>query len=210
MSEPITIRQKEIELSFEKNRLKWLKDNNFNENEETYVITGETYSIKDILKDAGFRYHPILGWHKSTPDAPEEYKNRLICVNLNDIAEKSAWGEYHFYSDAKKRIHKNAEAPSNDTHNWIGEKGSWLPAVKIQLIKSGTFNSRYGIQNIYTFETIDKEALLVWFTSSIVPIKKDEYATIRCKVKEHKLYNDIKQTIVSNVKFFYDEEENII
>lgn len=37
---------------------RWLERNGFNENEETYLIYGNTYPIKDKLKEAGCKFSP--------------------------------------------------------------------------------------------------------------------------------------------------------
>lgn len=58
----------------------------FNEKNETYCIIGETYAIKDYLKEQGYLYNPILGWHGSTLiELPPDYKTITITVNFNEI-----------------------------------------------------------------------------------------------------------------------------
>ena len=37
---------------------KWLEENGFSHLGETYVVMGNSYSIKDALKEAGFKFSP--------------------------------------------------------------------------------------------------------------------------------------------------------
>lgn len=192
-----------MEASFEKNRLKWLSEHEFNEDGNTFIISGETYSIKDDLKAAGFRYHPDLSWHKSQPVG---YEDRLVKINIDEIAEKSAWGEYHFLSNIKSIIWKktHAEDASTNSSEWIGEIGERVPALTVKLINKRVFQSRYGLQNIYTFET-EKENILVWFTSCEINKEIDDWFPLTFKIKGHDIYKDRKQTVITRAKI---EENN--
>ena len=71
---------------YEVKKEKWLKDNGFNENLETYVyFLDNSYEIKETLKDDGFRFNKVLYWH--TPELKEEYSDKTIKVALDEIAE---------------------------------------------------------------------------------------------------------------------------
>lgn len=192
-----------MEASFEKNRLKWLSDNEFNEDGDTFIVSGETYSIKNDLKTAGFRYHPNLGWHKSQPVG---YEDRLVKVNIDEIAERSAWGEYHFVYNIKTIIWEktHAETASQSSSEWVGEIGKRVPAILVKLTNKKIFQSRYGLQNVYTFET-EESSILTWFTSCDINKEINDWFPLSFKVKDHSIYKNNKQTIITRAKI---EENN--
>ena len=50
---------KDLATFYENNGLNREKNN-------TYIVLGDTYSIKDLLKEKGAKYNKILGWHFPT------------------------------------------------------------------------------------------------------------------------------------------------
>lgn len=72
------------------NNAYFLKKYGFNEEGYTYVVLGETYSIKDQLKKQGAQYSKELGWHFDTK------KENTIEVSVDEIAHKDDIGEYHW------------------------------------------------------------------------------------------------------------------
>lgn len=177
------------------NKLQWLKYNGFNNEKNTYIVTGETYSIKDKLKQAGFLYHPILGWHKASFDSA--YQDRLIKIHADQILTLTAWGEPFFFPNVKEII--DAAAPVEDTLNWVGTIGKPLPAVKVKYISKSQYNSKYGLQYIYHFIDENNNEL-VWFSTIMLKKSIGDEFTIAARIKDHKLYKNKKQTIISRVK----------
>ena len=60
-------REAKMKAEYNQNKINWLKNNEFNEDGFTFIITGESYSIKDQLKIDNFKYDIVLGWHRSYP-----------------------------------------------------------------------------------------------------------------------------------------------
>ena len=44
----------------------WLKINGFSDDGVAYLIAGNSYPIKDALKEAGYKFSPLLRWHGPT------------------------------------------------------------------------------------------------------------------------------------------------
>jgi hypothetical protein len=162
-------------------------------------LQGTIVQIKNELKDAGFYFSANLKWHKATKD--EKYADRLIEVKLGDIAEWSAWGKASFNRDAQKIVEeKIAAVQPKPTSEWIGEVGSKLKDIKVQLTRKYSFDGRYGVTTVYNFVT-EEGNQLTWFSSTYQPYEvntwvKMKYATI----KDHSEYKGVKSTIITRAK----------
>ena len=66
--------------------LKYYKEHNITPQGETYIVTGDTYSIKEKLKELGCGYDKLLGWH-SDIDLPS-----LSCIKIN-VNNYLVWDE---------------------------------------------------------------------------------------------------------------------
>ena len=70
----------------EQNMKKWWSKNGIGEDGLIWCITGDTYAIKDKLKEMGCRFSPILKWYSPVPlELPEEYK--MISFSFFDLYE---------------------------------------------------------------------------------------------------------------------------
>lgn len=193
--------EEKMRKTFSLNRDNWLLKNGFNSEGYTYIISGETFSIKDKLKAAGLRYDSVFSWHGT--DIPEEYKDRAVLFHCDELVEFSAWGEGHYLTGCrdiiKDKIAKE-KGEEEDNSNWVGQIGDKLKIDVTLSSKTGYF-SRFGWTNIYYF--LDAEGnQLVWFTSS-VDLNDIEINTplfITGTVKKHDVYKNKKQTILTRCK----------
>ena len=188
-----------MKAEFQENKKKWLLKNGFNENETTWIVTGDSYSIKDELKENNFIYDSVLRWHKATRD--EKYADRLIEVKLSDIAEWSAWGQAHFTSEAKKIIDTFLAATQpQENSEWIGEIGEKIKGIKIQLIRKYSFEGKFGITNVYTFKTKNGNHL-TWFSSTFQSVEINNWVTLKyATIKDHNEYRGVKSTVITRAK----------
>ena len=173
----------------------WLEKNGFDEDGNTYIIFGDSYSIKDELKDAGWKFSHQFLWHKSDPAG---YEDRVIRLNLADIGVWTAYGQIVFNEDAAAYIKNKLDSalpPSNS--EWIdGEKISKLPVVLVS--KSG-YEGHYGYTNIYNFETVEGNKI-TWFTTTIQKVDLGGKYFLSGNIKERKTYKKDKVTIVTRCK----------
>ena len=190
-------RRAKMEAEFEQKRLKWLSDNEFTKEGKTYVIIGDSYSIKDDLKEKGFRYNPVLKWHKADPG---DYKDRVVEIDINDIAEASAWGEYHYLSTAQSFVAQKIAPEQEETtpSEWVGTIGDKL-VTTVTFVRKGWCDTRFGGSNIYTFRDVDG-AELVWFTSVLLDKEIGDTFKIKATVKAHNEYKGKKNTVISRAK----------
>ena len=189
-------REAEMKANFENNKAKWLEKNGFSAEGETYIITGDSYSIKNELKDAGWYYSPQFLWHK--PD-PAGYEDRVVKINIENIIEY--WnpnGQPVFKDDAYQYIRDfmKKDLPPSESIYYEQDEFEELP---VTLIKKTGFYGAYGWTNIYTFESAE-HYMLIWFTSTEKDVEVGDCCFITGKVKERKEYQNEKQTIVTRVK----------
>lgn len=177
-------------------KAEWMEKNGFNAEGATYIITGDSYSIKEELKEAGWKFDSILLWHKADPAG---YEDRVIKILDEDVIEYSAWGEGHFKTGAKEYIMQKMLPAEDLDLDFIGEIGDKLKQITVTLTKKSSFCGRFGLTNILEFRDENKN-YLVWFTSTDPKFEVGDIISLSGTIKEHKKYKEIPQTIVTRCK----------
>ena len=190
-------------------RKKWLVNHGFDpESETTYIVIGETYSIKDALKALGMKYDNILGWHSHS--FFEEYADRMVAININDIAEATAYETYNFKTIAKEFIgsFNNAGTPVVRSQGWVAAPGDYIKDLTVTLVKKVAFNGKFGLTNLLSFATENSE-LINWFTTTI-PIYQtgDKINIVSAFVKKNDEYKGDLITVITRPKLKKVEEES--
>ena len=177
----------------------WRTKNGISEEGYTYVITGDSYSIKDELKIAGWVYSPALKWHSANPAG---YENRVLKLDADFLnIEYSAWGDGYFPADLAKRVNEALDAllpPS--TSEWLGELGDKIKELPVTLVRYNVCAGfRGGVQNIFTFED-EKGNVLTWFTATHTDIKVGTKFILEGTIKKLDEYKGTKQTVMTRCK----------
>jgi len=185
-----------MKAEFASKKAAWLQHNGFDAEGNTFLyIKGDSYAIKDELKDAGFHWCGLLKrWMRGSAD---NYEDRVIKVKAENILEFSAWGEGHYFSDAKNYIDKLVSAIEAPTvpSEYIGEVGD-RTSFNVTLIKIGGFSGRYGYTYVYSFK--DKnENLLTWMSAKNIGREVGESFLITGTIKNHQEYNHQKVTYIT-------------
>lgn len=173
-------RARERKKEKEEARLQELKDNSeankknllgkwgYNvESPTIYLVVGNTYEIKDELKERGGRYNPALNWYFT--DKVEGYT--LAEVPFDDVYEwRPMVKSFELKENAKEtaaaaRIAAMPESKSE----WIGTLKERMRDLAVVLTGARECNSMYGISTLYTFE--QNENHLAWFTTSVPKVK---------------------------------------
>lgn len=190
-------REAKMKAEYAQKKAEWLEKNGFSSEGYTYIVTGDSYSIKDQLKKDGFKFDLVLKWHRATKDG---YEDQVIEVNVNEIIEFSAWGKGYYITGAKDLIEKKLAATQPESASeWIGEVGSKLPQTKVQLIKKGGFQGQYGWSNLYNFKDTSNN-IICWFTTINIDFEENDWLLLSGNVKKHDEYKGTKSTIVSRCK----------
>lgn len=190
-------REAKMKAEYAQNKIEWLSKNGFSPEGITYIITGDSYSIKEELKEAGFKYDNVLKWHRASA---EGYEERCIEINVNEIIEFSAWGKGYYITSAQDIIDKKiAATQSEGESNWVGEKGMKYDAELVCLSRESNFENYYGLSFVYTF--VDKDNnVLTWFTKKDINYKVGDSFYLEGTIKSHDEYKGIKTTILTRCK----------
>ena len=188
--------EEKMKREYAEKKAAWMEKNGFDAEGATYIITGDSYSIKEELKAAGWKFDSVLLWHKADPAG---YDDRVQKFYDNELIEYSAWGEGHFKTGAKEYIMKKMLPVEVQDLTYVGEIGEKLKKVPVTYARHNSFCGRYGLTNIYEFKDGDMNHL-VWFTAKDIDFEVGDILYLDGTVKEHKDYNGIPQTIVTRCK----------
>ena len=190
--------EKKMKAEFAQRKADWLEKNNFSADGYTYIITGDSYSIKDELKAGGWRFDPVIKWHKADPAG---YEDRVIKINVEDCFEGSAWGDYHYKTGSKDYIDNllAAAQPKVDSE-WIGEVGDKITNIKVQLVRKYTMDGKYGVTTLYGFQD-ENGNIINWWSSTFQEIEQGQWTTIiHATIKKLDEYKGVKQTVITRAK----------
>lgn len=193
------------EKEFAETKKEWLAHNGFSEDGYTYIVTGNSFSIKDELKAAGWRYDPVLKWHKADPTG---YEDRVIKFHVDQLFEFSAWGKGHYILGCKEIVDKALAATQPEVHSeWIGEVGEKIKGIKVQLVRKYTTETRYGLNTLYSFQT-EEGNILNWWTTTFQAVEVGDWVTIKyATIKKLDTYKDVKNTVITRAKLINTHEE---
>ena len=184
---------------------KFFEANNFSEDGFTWCVVGNSYSIKDELKNAGAKYRVGLGWHFAT-----EYHQdgvQTVKVSRDEVMDIDNVGYYSFKEIREIEKVIEMKAPKIEEQNnsdYVGKEGDKI-SVEVEFIQRRHYEitsyTGYGtdIINIYLFKDVDGNNL-VWKTTSYIDVEEHKKYTLTGTVKKHNEYNGTKQTEVKRCK----------
>ena len=180
---------KDLATFYENNGLNREKNN-------TYIVLGDNYSVKDLLKEKGAKYNKILGWHFPTKvEVPNTVS--LQEIHLDDLISKDADGAYRFTDLAAQIVEKitTQYRSSQSTSDYVGEVGQRLRDVPATIKNISGFMGGYGWTNIITFDYEGND--LIWFTGTAQYLTKGDKVSLTGTIKSHKTYRGVKQTMLN-------------
>ena len=168
----------------------------FNEDGVTWCVAGDTYSIKDELKEAGAKYSNILGWHF---DHETEYK--AFQVNADDVMTVDWAGRYNWYENLTEvatfiKELRDTNAPESKSM-WAGKQGEKI-AVKAACEFITYWETAYGDQVMYKFRD-GAGNVFVWKTTWR-DIDEGKTYNLTGTIKELGEFRGEKQTVLTRCK----------
>lgn len=162
---------------------------------------GNTYEIKDQLKELGCKYSPAFGWHSTCPvDVPAGYG--MVSIKFYDVYTWFPLSKRFELNDNAKQIADTALLSLlPESHSeYIGEVKERLRDLKVTLTSIRSFEGYYGTSMVYTF--MQDENVLVWITTSCKDVEVGDTLLLTGTVKSHDEYRGVKQTKLSrcNIK----------
>ena len=168
---------------------------------DAWFVIGDTYAIKDQLKEAGARWAPAMGWHFSTE--PAEFK--CFKVNITEISTLDNVG--HIQLNPINDVEEFFEAKQNEyrpktASEYVGEVGQRLntQATLVEEHSYTTHITYWGeMHTIYKF--VDEAGnSLIWNTTSYTELETGKTYQLTGTVKEHNEYKGDKQTVLIRCK----------
>lgn len=195
-------RKQQAELRHQKMKAEFKIKHGFNDNDFTYLYYGDTYSIKDMLKENGAVFDYILGWHSpqqiDLTSAPSNVYSLTLAFDTVYTLDEEV-DAYCLLPDARETIEQITKIADEEFSNseYVGEEKQKIE-VNVTISSIAGYSNKFGDGHMYIFNSNGNK--LVWFTSSNPDINVDEEYTITATVKKHEEYKGTKQTIVTRVK----------
>ena len=194
-------REQKMKAEYANKRAKWLEENGFNENLTTFVyFPADSFEVKDSLKEAGFRFSKILLWHIA--NIPEGYEDKVVEINLDQIAEIGAWGEGYYKPDARTLVDdvlKNCRPIEESTSEWIFEEKERFYDYAVVLKSVRGMETKFGYTQLVKFEDANGN-ILQWWTAVEIKAEIDDQVLLTGTVKAHDEYKGVKSTTVTRCK----------
>ena len=196
--EELERREQEIRANAAAHKIEWLEKNGYGEGELTWVVIGDSYPVKDQLKEMGCRYDAVRGWYAPAPlDVPAGLG--MVSIHVDKLIDFNYRGDGYYKTEAKAYVDSLKEGEKTpSTSEWYGtpeEKFEYLPVTVIRI--SGC-HTRFGWSNIYTFK--HEENILTWFTSTEQSFNVGDTFYISGTIKAHEEYKGEKTTSIKRVK----------
>lgn len=190
----------------EARRVKFAARNAFGFGELGFITLykGDMQVISDFFKsftidEAGHRaawYNTIFHWYTpSKMDVPENLPEGVEAVRLDwdDVRDETDEENLQMKDNEFVEAYVNSLISEPSKSEYQGNVGEWLVKT-VTVTKNVALNSRYGESHMHILEDEDGN-VYVWTTGS-KNIEADRVITLKMKVKDHKDYKGIKQTIV--------------
>lgn len=183
----------------------WLKYNGFSPKGITYLVLGNSYPIKDALKEAGFKFSPLLRWHAETGNFELPKTCSYYMLDYNELFEwDEETGTSFMKEGARDRIELIFNPPEETSRShYVGEVGDRLTDIRTTVRNIGGFESPYGYKWIYTFEDLNGN-LYSWFTTTQHPLSLGRTVIVTGTVKAHVEYKGARTTQLSRCRLSFE------
>lgn len=187
------------------NKKKWFAKNGFNENGITWIVTGgNTFDIKDMLKENGCKFHPILKWHCAETFAlPDGYK--FLEIAFDEVYEwypltKNATikDDAELLIQQKVNASLRAEIAAADMPKYIGIIGERSVFI-VTYEGSRGFDSYYGYTYLHFFKSGNDT--MVWRTTKELNLEKGAAIALKGTIVEQSEYQGLPQTRINRCTY---------
>ena len=177
----------------------WLEANGFSREEVTYIVLGNSYPIKDKLKEAGFKYSALLRWHAATADFELPEDCQYFPLHYSDFMEWDEEGQASFFQPGARDMLEQLFNPRTESHSQhVGAIGDKIVAVMKLRYISG-YDSPYGYKYVYTFED-EIGNVFSWFTTVQQPYAAGATVNLTGTIKSHSDYKGVKTTVLTRCR----------
>ena len=180
----------------------WLELNGFSQYEVTYLVLGNSYSIKDELKENGFKFSPLLRWHSDNCDFQLPDNCKYYELHYDELFVWDENTQTTFLKEgARDRIELIFNPISETNSEYVGEIGERLHKIPMKIRNIGGFDSAYGYKWVYTFED-ENGNVYSWFTPSQQAVTIGMECHVSGTIKAHVEYKRVPTTQLSRCNIY--------
>lgn len=190
------------EFDSEKNKILFLEKTGYDINNPIlYVVAGgNTYNVKDKLKELGAVYDGAIGWYfRKKVELFDEYF--LVEIPLFDVFD---WNPYRkgvtyklgAHTIVKERVRAATPIAASQWQGNIKDKLN----LTLTCINKIMLENEWGVTTLYTFKDADNN-IFTWFSSSCkTNININDTLNLVGTVKDHTTYDGVNQTVLTRCK----------
>ena len=156
----------------------------------------DSYEKKDILKQLGMKFSKNLLWH--APFLIPEIADACVKIDIQDIATATAWGEYCYNSNVNDIIKSKMIIEKSDSE-WIEGKINDRIQIKVSFVSKRIINTRFGLTNLYTFISENKNKIQ-WWSQTNIDFPKENIFTLAGTIKDFNEFKNEKITTLTRCK----------
>lgn len=163
---------------------------------QAYAVVGNTYDLKDELKEHGAKFTPELLW--VCPEEPTWLPaDRYVCISAADIFEFI--DEVLFVKDSAPEFIKSLQPKSGEFIGNVGQRIT-VTATVTKVISFQTEFRRGWPTTTYKYIMMTEDGNTVVWSTGTVRWEEGHTATIVGTIKDHTEYNGIRQTVLTRCK----------
>ena len=190
-------REQKMKAEYANKRAKWLEENGFNENGITWFYAkADSYEKKDFLKQLGMKFSKELLWH--APFLIPEIADACVKIDIQDIATATVWGEYCYNPNVNDIIKSKMIIEKSDSE-WIEGKINDRIQIKVSFVSKRIINTRFGLTNLYTFISENKNKIQ-WWSQTNIDFPKENIFTLVGTIKDFNEFKNEKITTLTRCK----------
>lgn len=179
---------------------KWLEENGFSKMGETFIVMGNSFTIKQGLKDIKFKFSPLLRWHGPHNQYVLPPDCWYLQVNYDDYFFWDEEKKTSFLKNgAREKIEGLFTIKRESTSEHIGVVGGKIENLYCKVIHTSGFNTMYGYKWVYTFMD-ESENEYTWFTTVNKALSAGMWLELSGFIKEHSEYKGVKVTVLTRCK----------
>ena len=186
-----------------KNKLPEIYQNHgFSSDGKIFVVTGNTYGIREELKAAGAKWFSALRSWGFTEDTDKYLTVEISFDECYTVDMEIGYVNWNYETGnedlIKSKMPKEEGKPESEFFGAVGDKFSQVVTFVRYFEYERNSYSGWGkeLARIYKFVD-DSGNVLIWNTSSWKNLQEGTKYTIKAKVKEHNTYQGEKQTILT-------------
>ena len=181
------------------------KRNGFDADGNMWIVLGNSYDLKDSLKEMGCKFIKALSCWSSDHELESV---KTVKVSASDLYETDEAGVYLWrwmkVAEGLGIIQKaNDELRASESKSsYVGNIGDKIE-VKAKLTKCHSYDSTFNYHTVTTFINIFTDEagnVYVWKSTAYFDAGLDEPVILKGTIKDHSEYNGIKQTILTRCK----------